>query len=94
VRVQAHWVCRTLKCRAGPQVFCAERFLHKDAARGNIAGGAHWKVAARDHTRAVVYTLASTVATVPFTAVYVSAATHIARFPAVRHHRSDGQPAA
>ena len=58
------------------RVFMAERFLH-DKSR---ASPPSTKEALKEHARAALYTLATVWCTVPFTAVYVSAAAHTARY--------------
>ena len=61
-----------------PRVFCAERFLHPVEPPPSPPAR---KIAIRDHARAAVYTLVSTLVTAPFTMVYVAAATKMARYP-------------
>lgn len=58
------------------RIVWAERFLHRGlrSQKSPVA-----KVVLRDHFRAAVYKCVSILATMPFTAVYVSAATHTAR---------------
>ena len=62
------------------RIFVAERFLQpaRDPAQPRS-----WKLAVRDHARAAVYTLGTVMATMPFTTVFVAAATHTGRYTGV-----------
>ena len=58
------------------RVFVAERYLHSPSRAPPLTGAA----ALREHVRAALYSVVALWSTMPFTAVYVSAAAHTARY--------------